>query len=249
MDEQKVKNMLDPVDEQDAVNKRYLESQLQNYIKHNGQTPLSFNLNMNNYKIINLKNFDSNNTNDTDVPNIKYIKDTFLKLDGTTNMTANLNMDNNRLINLGDPNNDTDGVNKRYIDDRTKNKPSHSLKNSFKYVMDDLDEISSEYGLIVDKIDNLSWSFHSNKKVVFFKAIKDGSSYRYRLGFQVTPSSTKNHTLCIEQLFTNQSLWEKSQITISGSGVSLPYYKTTKYHYNIGSTEYYYTKTIVQFKK
>ena len=43
-------------------------------------------------------------------------------------MTANLNMNNNRLINLSDPNNDTDGANKRYIDDRTKNKPSHSLK-------------------------------------------------------------------------------------------------------------------------
>ena len=116
--------------------------------------------------------------------------------------------------------------------------------------MEDVDEISTEYGLIVDKIDNLSWSFHSNKKVVFFKAVKDGSNYRYRMGIQLTPAaSDKNHTLCIEQFFTNETYWDKSEITITGTGISLPYYHNTKFHYNIGSTEYYYTKTIVQLKK
>ena len=69
------------------------------------------------------------------------------------------------------------------------------------------------------------------------------------MGIQLTPASDKNHTLCIEQLFTNETYCNKSQIIINGTGISLPYYHNTKFHYNIGSTEYYYTKTIVQFKK
>ena len=55
MNEQRVKNTLDPSDEQDTVNKRYLESQLNDYLKRNGQSPMTFDLNMNSYKIVNLK--------------------------------------------------------------------------------------------------------------------------------------------------------------------------------------------------
>ena len=77
MNEQRIKNILHPVNEQDSVHKRYLESQVEDYLKRNGQNQMTFNLNMNNYKIVNLKNFDSNNTNDTDVPNIKYIRHLF----------------------------------------------------------------------------------------------------------------------------------------------------------------------------
>ena len=55
MNEQRVKNTLDPTDEQDTVNKRYLESQLTDYLKRNGQNAMTFDLNMDNYKIVNLK--------------------------------------------------------------------------------------------------------------------------------------------------------------------------------------------------
>ena len=73
MNKQRIKNILDPVNEQDSVNKRYLESQLEDYLKRNGQNLMTFNLNMNNYKMLNLKNFDSGNTTDTDVSNNIYI--------------------------------------------------------------------------------------------------------------------------------------------------------------------------------
>ena len=42
MNEQKVKNMLDPVNEQDGVNKRFLEAQLFNYLKTNGQNQMTY---------------------------------------------------------------------------------------------------------------------------------------------------------------------------------------------------------------
>ena len=290
MNEQKVKNMLDPVDEQDSVNKRFLEAQLQDYLKTNGQTPMSFNLNMNNDKIVNLKNFDSGNTSNSDAPDIKYIKDNyvhrslgilqgnlnannnkiiyltlptniedatnkeyvddnFFKLDGTNSTSASLNLNNNLLINLADPISETNATNKKYVDDKIKASQSHRLSNVFKYIMQDLDEISSENRVIVDKIDDLSWSFHTNKKVVFFKAIKSGLNYNYKIGIQVTPVSDGNKTICIEQLFQSQTLWNKAQIAISGLNVTIKTNHTTKFSYNIDNTEFYYLKTVIQLKK
>ena len=68
------------------------------------------------------------------------------------------------------------------------------------------------------------------------------------MGIQLGRASDKNHTVCIEQFCTNETLWNKAQITITGTGISIPYHQTTKFRYNIGLFEYYYTKTIVQFK-
>ena len=69
------------------------------------------------------------------------------------------------------------------------------------------------------------------------------------MGIQFGSASDKNHTVCIEQFFTDETLWNKAQITITGTGISIPTYHNTKFHYNMDSTEYYYTKTIVRVKK
>ena len=74
MNEQRVKNTLDPTDEQDTVNKRYLESQLTDYLKRNGQNTMTFDLNMNSYKIVNLKDITSS-SNDSEAVNKKYVDD------------------------------------------------------------------------------------------------------------------------------------------------------------------------------
>ena len=199
MNEQRVKNTLDPTDEQDTVNKRYLESQLTDYLKRNGQNAMTFDLNMDNYKI----------------------------------------------VNLNEPTLNSDATTKKYVDDKTKINPSHSLENTFKYLMDDLDEISTEYGLIADKIDDLSWSHHENKKVLYFKAVKDGLNYRYRLGFQMTQASPIANTIAIEQLFNNENYWNKAEISINGTGITIESYHTNKFHFS----KYYYTKTIIQLKR
>ena len=117
MNEQKIKNMLDPVNEQDGVNKRFLEAKLHDYLKTDGQNPMTFDLNMNNHKIKNLKNFDSSSdTTDTDVPNIKYIKDNYVNR-SLGILQGNLNANNNKIINLTLPTNIEDAVNKQYTDD------------------------------------------------------------------------------------------------------------------------------------
>ena len=77
-------------------------------------------------------------------------------------------MKNHKIINIEAPDDDSDVANKKYVDDKTKLQPSHSLENTFQYVMDDIDKFSTEYGLIADKIDNLSWSFHSNNIIRFY---------------------------------------------------------------------------------
>ena len=115
--------------------------------------------------------------------------------------------------------------------------------------MDDLDEISTEYGLIADKIDDLSWSPHENKKVLYFKALKDGLNYRYRLGFQMTQASPIANTIAIEQLFNNENYWNKAEISINGTGITIESYHTNKFHFISNATNYYYTKTIVQLKR
>ena len=199
MNEQRVKNTLDPTDEQDTVNKRYLESQLTDYLKRNGQNAMTFDLNMDNYKI----------------------------------------------VNLNEPTLNSDATTKKYVDNKTLINPSHSLTNSFEYLMNDINEISTEYGLIADKIDNLSWSPHENKKVLYFKALKDGLNYRYRLGFQMTQASPIANTIAIEQLFNNENYWNKAEISINGTGITIESYHTNKFHFS----KYYYTKTIIQLKR
>ena len=76
MNEQRVKNTLDPSDEQDTVNKRYLESQLTDYLKRDGQPPMTFNLNMDNYKIVNL----NEPTLNSDATTKKYVDDEIAKI-------------------------------------------------------------------------------------------------------------------------------------------------------------------------
>ena len=144
----------------------------------------------------------------------------YLKTDGSNQMLGQINMGNHKVINVSDPTLGTDVVNKKYVDGKTKSGPSHNLTNTFKYVMNDINEISTEYGWISDKIDNLSWSFHSNQRVLYFKAVKNGNNYRYRMGISMTPASTTANTVAIEQLFTTETYWEKAQITINGSAIS-----------------------------
>lgn len=49
------------------------------------------------------------------------IKDTYINKDGSNSLTANLDLNNHKIINLTSPDNDTDAVNKSYVDTNIKN--------------------------------------------------------------------------------------------------------------------------------
>ena len=70
MNENRIKNLLDPMNEQDATNKRYLESQLIDYLKRNRTEPTTSNLNMSEYRILNL----SQPQDEKDATNKSYVK-------------------------------------------------------------------------------------------------------------------------------------------------------------------------------
>lgn len=208
MNEEFIEYVKSPALDHHAANKGWIEGKLQDSLKHDGQTGLPYNLNANNNKIINLKDNDPSNSNDQDVPNIKYLKNNYLNrfhsilqgdlnmnkfntsnlalpsrledgvnkqyvdenlldVSGTNTMTASINLSNNKINNLGDPSSAQDAVNRRHLDNQLNNladdlkkhvmvTPPHPIENTFRYLMSTIDEISTEYGCLVEKIEKVT---------------------------------------------------------------------------------------------
>ena len=265
MNEQRVKNTLDPSDEQDTVNKRYLESQLTDYLKRNGQSPMTFDLNMNSYKIVNLKDITSS-SNDSEAVNKKYVDLNFLKLDGSVSMSGDLNMATNKIKNLGTPlaHEDDAAVNveffnselnasnhnisrqittayKKYVDESHISSSDHFRKNAFLYLMEDVDESSSENNISVNGIISYAPSIHQmNKKAYHLTLNKDlgSTNYRSRIGFNLGSLNIGYYTFVCEffpPTMTNVS------VTALGTTISITKQATKTFQT--------YTKTIVQFHR
>lgn len=221
-------------------------------------------LNLNNKKITNL----ATGTADTDAVNKKQLVDAsiavaaaidsegFLKKDGSIAMTGNLDMNEKQIIKLKDPTETTDADNKQYVDKKiikTNVKPSRTLNNVFQYLMNDVDEWSTEYNVEVDKIDAWEQSPHYwDKKVLYIKPIKKDGNYRYRLGLQLYSVPNGEYTIAIESFFTDSKLQDKASIYMNGVSVYVESYETKKYSFDAGTTSniwIYYTRTIVNFRK
>ena len=272
MNEQRVKNTLDPSDEQDTVNKRYLESQLTDYLKRNGQSPMTFDLNMNSYKIVNLKDITSS-SNDSEAVNKKYVDDetakipsNFLKLDGSVSMSGDLNMATNKIKNLGTPltyeanaavnveffNSELNTSNhnistqittayKKYVDESHISSSEHFRKNAFLYLMEDVDESSSENNISVTGIIDYALSIHQmNKKVYQLRLNKDlgSTDYRSRIGFNLGSLNIGYYTFVCEFF---PPVMKNVSVTALGTTISISK-QTTK-------TFSTYTKTLVQFHR
>ena len=88
-------------------------------------------------------------------------------------MLGDLQMNNHRITGLTNPpNSDDEAANKKYVDENiSKNniKPSHTPKNVFQYLMDDVNQWSTEYNVKVGVINDLPESPHSwDKKVLYY---------------------------------------------------------------------------------
>ena len=148
------------------------------YLHRNGKASMLSNLNMDNKKIINLRQ----PTDDTDAANKKYVDDNkvdvsnYLKVDGTNKMTGDLNMDNHKIKNLNDePTSGTDAVKKNYVDSVVSHshvKPSHQ-KDEFAFLMSNVLQWTDLLGISFNltKIADLSptnGNFHTcNHKVIY----------------------------------------------------------------------------------
>ena len=198
------------------------------YLHLDGSVAMNNNLNMNNKKIIHLRQ----PTHDTDAANKKYVDDNkvdvsnYLKVDGTNKVAGNLNMDSRKIVNLNNPTNENDAVNKNYVDSAISHshvKPSH-FKDQFSYLMsyiiqwtDDIDSGNSFNMTTIAHLPPTSGNFHTyNHKVIYTTIIKNSQgSYKYKRGINLfTLTENTDYALCIEILNGDYKLWHKTKVSI-----------------------------------
>ena len=252
----------------EATNKRYVDtkvnakadkSDLNDYLKLDGTSQMQGGLNMNNKRITRLSNpqlADEPVTRKFLTLTNSQFYNVFLDLDGNSKMRGNIQMNDKRITGLSNPPNaDDEATNKKYVDDnisRSNIKPSHSPKNVFQYLMNDVNEWSSEYGVKVESFSNLAESPHSwDKRVLNITPVKSGRNYRFRLGLQMFRMKTnESYSLIVELYNRDYKTWQRQQTYVNGTGMWVISNNTTKYQHQYGSSgDLYYSKTLIKFKK
>ena len=204
MDNHKIKDMAQPTDDNDAVNKHYVDHNFLNRLTPNA---LGGELDMRGHKIIVLGN--PSNPNDAStkacvdteiakIPSVGSDLSVYLKKDGSLAMTGNLDMNNKQIKDMAQPTDDNDATTKKYFDDKLEQShlvSSHKT-NEFKYLTD-TDESSSEYNITVYGIAAFNQSPHQNKKAYDITLIKDSGSndYRSRIGFNIYTLAIGTYTI------------------------------------------------------
>ena len=216
-----ITNVKDPIQADQATNKKYVENQLEKKLDKGSD------IDMKNNSIINL----DLPSNQRDAACVEFVNNRiddmtqkkFLKVDGTNNMTGNLNLNEKTIINLNTDDKDIkSAANVGYVSSKvhtakgdvtvglktyfdTKIKESHitsstNKKDVFRYLMENADESSSENNIIVDGIVDFSGSLHNvNKKAYKFKMGKDAQNeYSSRIGFNMFKLPEGEYTLAIE---------------------------------------------------
>ena len=228
-------------------------------MKLDGTSQLQGNLQMNNNRITNLPDPQLNDeaaTKSYVTITMNHLPSLFLDRQGKSKMLGNLQMNDHRITGLTNlPNDDDEATNKKYVDEnisRSNIKPSHTPKNVFQYLMDDVNEWSSEYNVKVESFSDLTESPHSwDKKVLNISPIKSGNNYRFRLGLQMFRMKTnESYSLIVELYNRDCKTWRRQQTFVHGTGMWIISSNTTKYQHQYGSSgDLYYTKTLIKFKK
>ena len=252
----------------EAANKRYVDvkvnskadiSDFDDYLKLDGTKAMTGNLNMNNKRITRLPDpqlADEPVTRKFLVHTNTLFYNIFLDLDGNAQMRGNIKMNDKRITGLTNPPNaDDEATNKKYVNDvisKANIKPSHTPKNVFQYLMNDVNEWSSEYNIKVENFSNLAESPHSwDKRVLNITPVKNGSNYRFILGLQMFPMKTnETYSLIVELYNRDFKTWQRQQTFVEGNEIWLKSFNTTKFQHRYGSSgDLYYTKTLIKFKK
>ena len=188
-----------PAYDGEATNRKYVDTQLNDkankndlndYLKIDGTSQMQGNLQMNNNRIIRLPlpNLgDEAATKNYVTITMNHLPSLFLDRQGKSSVLGDLQMNDHRITGLTNlPNNDDEATNNKYVDDnisKSNIKPSHTPKNVFQYLMDDVNEWSTEYDVKFESFSDLTESPHSwDKRVLNISPIKSGNNYRFRLG-------------------------------------------------------------------
>ena len=240
------------------VDSKANKSDLNDYMKLDGSKVMTGTLNMNNNRITNLPSPHLSTepaTKDYVTTVMNHLPSLFVDRQGKSKMLGNLNMNNHLIQNVKDPDNTDDCANKKYVDSQISKaniKPSHTPKNAFKYLMDDVNEWSSEYNIKVLSFSDLAESPHSwDKRVLNITPVKDGKNYRFRLGLQMFPMKTnETYSLIVELYNRDFKTWGRQETYVEATGIWLKSHNTTKFQHQYGSSgDLYYSKTLIKFKK
>ena len=242
------------------VDSKANKSDLNDYMKLDGSKVMTGTLNMNNNRITNLPSpylSTEPATKDYVTTVMNHLPSLFVDRQGKSKMLGNLQMDGNRITGLtNSPNDDYEATNKKYIDSQISKaniKPSHTPKNAFKYLMDDVNEWSSEYNIKVLSFSDMTESPHSwNKRILNITPLKDDdNNYRFRLGIQCfSLENNKEYTLAIELYNKDYETWNKQSTFVNADTAWIESYHTQKFqHHYQENGDIYYTKTLIKFKK
>ena len=214
MNNNTIYNVKDPVQADQATNKKYVDNQLVKKLDKDVDIDMKSN------SIVNLK-FPSNPKDATSVEFVnKRLSETqkkFLKLDGTNNMTGNLTLKNNKIINLQTDYKDSkSAVNVDFMQNEITSMrdlvsqtiheshitSSAQKRDAFRYLMEDADESSSENNIEVLRINDFPESPHQiNKKAYSLKLLFEKGSpnqYQSRLGFNLYKLPVGYYTMVVE---------------------------------------------------
>ena len=264
-----IKNLkVTPGGDASATSRKYVDrklgtkadrNDLNDYLKRDGSNQMQGNLQMNNNRITNLPHpqlSDEAATKDYVTISMNHLPSLFLDRQGKSKMLGDLQMNVKRITGLTNPPNaDDEATNKKYVDDnisKSNIKPSHSPKNVFQYLMNDVNEWSSEYGVKVESFSNLAESPHSwDKRVLNITPVKSGRNYRFRLGLQMWRMKTnESYSLIVELYNRDYKTWQRQQTYVNGTGMWVISSNTAKYQHQYGSSgDLYYSKTLIKFKK
>ena len=192
----------------------------ENFLFRQEEFPMETQLNMNHNSITNLKDPQFGGeaatktyvdaTSSTIVSSTAASIATKLDLSGGK-MLGSIDMNKNKIINLPEPTEKNDAVNMEFLDSKiddlnkkiTKNTitaTSHP-KDEFRYLMEDVDESSSESNIVVTDIVDFQQSPHKiNKKAYALKIDKRSSDNMFlgRIGFNMFKIPEGEYTICVE---------------------------------------------------
>ena len=264
-----IKNMkVTPGNDASATSRKYVDGKLNTkadkndlngYLKLDGTSQMQGNLEMNNNRITRLPLphlGDEAATKNYVTITMNHLPNLFLDRQGRSKMLGNIQMNNHRITGITNPpNSDDEAVNKKYVDENISKsiKPSHTPKNVFQYLMDDVNEWSTEYNVKVGVINDLPESPHSwDKKVLNITPVKNGRNYRFRVGLQMFRMKTnESYSLVVEVYSRDYITWERQETFVNGTGMWVRDSNTSKYQYRYGNNNntLYYSKTLIHFKK
>ena len=139
---------------------------------------------------------------DSDVA-IKGYADLKLSKSGGT-LSGNLNLNGNKIENLGDPTGDEDAVPKKFVDAKISENGISATSHppdEFRYLMEDVNESSSESNITVTGILDYQQSPHNfNKKAYSMRINKRAvdSVFLGRMGFNMFKIPEGEYTICVE---------------------------------------------------